>query len=54
LQLKRRTTSRVGLQIVAPSNLRDAARKIESSQREEREALEKSAPDFGQTLGQNS
>jgi hypothetical protein len=37
--------------IVAPSDLRDAARKIERSQREEREALEKSAPDFGQTLG---
>ncbi len=38
--------------IVAPSDLRDAARKLETNQREEREALEKSgAPEFGQTSG---
>ena len=38
--------------IVAPSDLRDAARKLETSQGQEREALEKSrAPEFGQTLG---
>jgi integrase len=38
--------------IVAPSDLRDAARKLETSQGQEREALEKSrAPEFGQSLG---
>ena len=38
--------------IVAPSDLRDAACKLETSQGLEREALEKScAPEFGQTLG---
>ena len=38
--------------IVAPSDLRDAACKLETSQRQEREALEKSrAPEFGQSLG---
>jgi integrase len=36
--------------IVAPSDLRDAARKLETSQREEREALERSGePEFGQS-----
>jgi hypothetical protein len=38
--------------IVAPSDLRDAARKLETSQCEERDALEKSgAHAFGQTSG---
>jgi hypothetical protein len=38
--------------IVAPSDLRDAAHKLEISQREEQEALEKSgAIEFGQTSG---
>jgi len=38
--------------IVAPSGLRDAACKLETSQSLERQALEKSrAPEFGQTLG---
>jgi hypothetical protein len=38
--------------IVAPSDLRDAARKLETSQANEREAMEKSnAPDFGQSSG---
>jgi integrase len=38
--------------IVAPSDLRDAARKLETSQREERDALEKSdAVKFGQSSG---
>ena len=38
--------------IVAPSDLRDAARKLENSQQQEREALEKSrASEFGQSLG---
>jgi integrase len=38
--------------IVAPSDLRDAAHKLETSQGLEREALEKSqAPEFGQSLG---
>src|SRR3954469_5038676 len=38
--------------IVAPSDLREAARKLENSQQQEREALEKSrASEFGQSLG---
>ena len=38
--------------IVAPSDLREAARKLETSQQQDREALEKSrAPEFGQSLG---
>ena len=38
--------------IVAPSDLREAARKLENNQQQEREALEKSrAPEFGQSLG---
>jgi integrase len=38
--------------IVAPSDLRDAARKLETIQKQEREALEKSrAPEFGHSLG---
>ena len=38
--------------IVAPSDLRDAARKLETSQTMEREALQKSrAPEFGHSLG---
>jgi len=38
--------------IVAPSDLRDAARKLETNQRKERELLKKSgAPEFGQTSG---
>ena len=38
--------------IVAPSDLRDAARKLETSQGLEREALETSrAPEFGQSSG---
>jgi integrase len=38
--------------IVAPSDLREAARKLETSQQQEREALEKSrAPEFGHGLG---
>jgi len=38
--------------IVAPSDLREAASKLETSQGLEREAFEKSrAPEFGQTLG---
>jgi len=38
--------------IVAPSDLRDAARKLETTQTMEREALEKSrAPEFGHSLG---
>jgi hypothetical protein len=38
--------------IVAPSDLRDAARKLETSQRKERESLKTSgAPEFGQTSG---
>jgi integrase len=38
--------------IVAPSDLLDAARKLETSQRQERDALEKSrAPEFGHSLG---
>ena len=38
--------------IVAASDLRDAARKLETSQGQEREALEKSrSPEFGQKSG---
>lgn len=38
--------------IVAPSDLREAARKLETSQKQEREAMEKSGvPDFGQSSG---
>ncbi len=38
--------------IVAPSDLRDAARKLEVNQRREREALKESrAAEFGQSLG---
>jgi hypothetical protein len=38
--------------IVAPSDLRDAARKLEMTQKMEREALENSrAPEFGHSLG---
>lgn len=38
--------------IVAPSDLREAARKLENNQQNEREAIEKSrAPEFGQSLG---
>ena len=41
--------------IVAPSDLRDAARKLETSQRQEREALEKSgASEFGQSSGRGA
>jgi hypothetical protein len=39
-------------QIVSPADLQDATRKLEISQKQEREALEKSqASDFGQSLG---
>jgi hypothetical protein len=38
--------------IVAPRDLREAARKLENNQQQEREALEKSrAPESGQSLG---
>jgi hypothetical protein len=38
--------------IVAQSDLREAARKLETNQRDERKALENSrAPEIGQTLG---
>jgi hypothetical protein len=38
--------------IVAPSDLRDAARKLETNRRAEREELEKPrAPEFGQSSG---
>jgi hypothetical protein len=38
--------------IVAPSDLRDAARKLENTQQQERAALEKSrATEFGHDLG---
>jgi integrase len=44
-----------GYQIVAPSDLRDAARKLETSQRQEPEALEKSgASEFGQSSGRGA